>query len=580
MSDRSCPPCLDPEKIVPISRKTTEVFKTGTWTSVRPRFMEKISPCRAGCPAGNNIPGAAAAASRGDFDSALSAFLEESPFPGVCGRVCYHPCQTACNLSGLDGSLNIRALERASAEHGHADPKVLSEAGHDKPVVVVGSGPAGLACAYHLGRLGHPVTVIETAEKPGGLLTRGIPGFRLPPAAVEKDLQRIWKLPVNLNTGRLVDEKNLARLMAKYAAVFLSPGADDHRLLGVPGEALNGVVPGLAFLRSNTLRNRARDADVIVIGGGNTALDAARSALRSGARQVRILYRRSMEQMPAFADEVAEAGAEGVQIETLAAPIAFLGSAGKLEAVRLVELRLGKPEADGRPRPVPINGTQRELACDLAIIAAGQVAKPEPYLRELRWEKGRIWIDGWGRTSQSGVFAGGDLTPAKASVVDAVATGKRAAFGIHLSLAGDLSEDSLQAVTLGPGPAFSLTAWIERPEGWLPNKVARLDSQTLLFTPHKTPLALPVADPAERVRTDCEVVHGLSPSQASEEAERCLHCGTCVGCDRCLTFCPEGAVIPPARKGQEYNVRDEYCKGCSICASVCVRGVMEPGGDQ
>jgi heterodisulfide reductase subunit A len=580
MSDRSCPPCLDPEIIVPISRKTTEEFKTGTWTSARPRFMEKISPCRAACPAGNDIPGAARAASQGDFDTALAAFLEESPLPGVCGRVCYHPCQTACNLSGLDGALNVRALERASAEHGSADPRLLSETGRDKPVVIVGSGPAGLACAYHLGRLGHSVTIMEAAEKPGGLLTRGIPGFRLPLDAVEKDLQRIWSLPVNLHTGSLVDKKGLARLAAEHAAVFLSPGTDAHRPLRVPGEELNGVVPGLAFLRSKALQHQAQGADVVVIGGGNTALDTARTSLRSGARRVRVLYRRTREQMPAFADEVAEAGAEGVEIETLVAPIAFLGSAGKLEAVRLIELRLGTPQADGRLRPVPVDGAEQELACDLAIIAAGQEARPEPFLRELRWENGRVWVDGWGCTSQSGFFAGGDLIPAKASVVDAVATGKRAALGIHLSLTGNLSEDALQAVTLGPGPAFSLAAWIERPEGWLPNKVARPDSHTLLFTPHKSPLTIPEADPAERVRSGVEVTQGLSTSQASEEAERCLQCGTCVGCDRCLTFCPEGAVIPPDRKGEAYTVRDEYCKGCSICASVCVRGVMEPGGDQ
>ena len=157
MPDRTCPPCLDPEMIVPISRQTTEVFKTGTWTSVRPCFVEKISPCRAACPAGNDIPTAARAAAQGDFDAALSAFLEESPLPGVCGRVCYHPCQPACSLAGLEGPVNVRAIERAAADLGNAGPRLLSEAGRNILVAVVGSGPAGLACAYYLGRLGHPV---------------------------------------------------------------------------------------------------------------------------------------------------------------------------------------------------------------------------------------------------------------------------------------------------------------------------------------------------------------------------------------------------------------------------------------
>jgi len=579
MPDRTRPPCLDPEIIVPISRQTTEVFKTGTWTSARPRFIEKISPCRAACPAGNDIPAAARAAALGDFDTALSAFLEESPLPGVCGRVCYHPCQRSCNLIGLDGAVRVRALERAASDHGQAQPRRLSGAGRNKPVAVVGSGPAGLACAYHLGRMGHPVRLLEAAEAAGGLLTRGIPGFRLPPGAVTKDLERIWSLPVTLQTGRVVDQKCLDELVDEHAAVFLALGADAHHRLRVPGEELEGVVPGLAFLRNHALQAFARSADVVVVGGGNTAVDAARIALRCGARRVRVLYRRAKEHMPAFADEVAEAGAEGIKIEPLMAPVGFLGSGGRLEAVRLVQCRLDPAGTSGRPRPVPIEGAQQVMDCDLAIIAAGQEADPEPCLRDLRWEKGRIWIDGWGRTSRSKLFAGGDLTPARATVVDAIASGKRAALGIHLSLTGNRREGALQTVTLGPGPAFSIAAWFERPPGWQPQKVARADANTLLFTPPKPPEALPEADPEERVHSGGEVAPGFAPSQAAAEAERCLCCGTCVGCDRCLTFCPEGAVVAPARVGAEYAIRDEYCKGCSICASVCVRGVMEPGGD-
>jgi NADPH-dependent glutamate synthase beta subunit-like oxidoreductase len=577
MAERTCLPCLDPETIVPISRQTTAVFKTGSWTAVRPRFVEKTSPCRAACPAGNDIVGAARAAALGDFDMALAAFLEESPLPGVCGRVCYHPCQKSCNLIGLEGAVNVRALERAAADHGRAQPRMLSDAGRDKPVAVVGSGPAGLACAYYLARLGHPVSLMEAAEQAGGLLARGIPGFRLPPAVVEGDLQRIWTLPIKLHTRQLVDEKALAVLAATHAAVFLSLGAAEHRMLNVPGEDFDGVVPGLAFLRSSSLKAKARDADVVVVGGGNTALDCARTALRCGARRVRVLYRRTRDFMPAFDDEIAEAGAEGVVIEYLATPIAFLGRAGRLEAVRLVDMHLAAPEADGRLRPVPIGGPAREVSCDLAVIAAGQVAGTEPFLRGLRWEKGRVWVDGWGRTSRPGWFAGGDLTPARASVVDAVAAGKRAALGIHLSLTGSRTDDVLQAVTLGPGPAFSIAAWVEPPPGRLLNRVACPDPNTLLFAPPKPPRPLSEEDPAGRVSSDVEVAKGFSAAEASAEADRCLGCGTCVGCDRCLTFCPEGAVIPPDRIGDDYTVHNEYCKGCSICASVCVRGVVEPG---
>jgi len=221
------------------------------------------------------------------FDTALAAFLEESPLPGVCGRVCYHPCQPSCNRSDLDGAISVRAIERAAADRGQARPQMLSAAGADKPVAVVGSGPAGLACAYHLARLGHPVTLLEAAARAGGLLSSGIPGFRLPAEALKKDLERILSLSVTLKTGYRVDEKRLAELTASHAAVFLASGADVSRPLGVPGEDFSGVLKGLDFLRSEALQRRARDADVVVIGGGNTALDIARPAVRQGASWVR-----------------------------------------------------------------------------------------------------------------------------------------------------------------------------------------------------------------------------------------------------------------------------------------------------
>ncbi|MCJ7830762.1 MAG: FAD-dependent oxidoreductase, partial [Desulfobacterales bacterium] len=383
-----------------------------------------------------------------------------------------------------------------------------------------------------------------------------------------------------LQTGQRIDEKKLARLAASHEAVFLAPGADACQPLGVPGEDLKGVLAGLAFLRSDVLQRRAKDADVVVIGGGNTALDSARLALRAGARRVRILYRRTRDEMPAFADEVAEAGAEGVEIELLLAPVAFLGTSGRLEGVRLISFRLTSPGPDGRLRPVPVDGSEKELACDLAIIAAGQTPRQEPFLQPLRWKEGRVWVDGWNRTSQPKLYAGGDLAPTRASVVDALSTGKRAALGIHLSVAGYLNEEALQAVTLGTGPAFSLTAFFKRPEGWQPNRIACPDPLTLSFAEPQTPVKQPEADPQERVRSGNEVSLGLTESQAIEEAGRCLCCGTCTGCDRCLTFCPEGVIVPPDKTGEAYRVNNDYCKGCSICASVCVRGVMEEGGAQ
>jgi NADPH-dependent glutamate synthase beta subunit-like oxidoreductase len=567
---------LDPEVIVPISRETTEVFKTGSWSSIRPRFIEKTSPCRSACPIGNNISAAARAAAEGDFDAALAAFLEESPLPGVCGRVCYHPCQNSCNRTQADGAVQVRALERAAADFGKAAPKMLSNAGKNSPIAVIGSGPAGLSCAYHLARMGHPVTVFESAYKPGGLLANGIPEFRLPKDVLEKELSRIWELGVSLKTGITIDPAELEKLSQSHEAVFFAPGADAFQSLKILGENLDGVAPGLDFLRQPSLQQKAHHAEVVVIGGGNTALDAARTAVRAGARQVTILYRRTMDEMPAFADEVADAEAEGIVFKTLVAPTSFLGS-HQLEAVRLVRFRLAEPEADGRPRPIPIEGTEENMTCDMAIIAAGQ--KPSDlYLNStLRWEAGKIWVDAWNRTSQTSVFAGGDVTPAKASVVDAMATGKRAALGIHLQTIGQVSDADMQAVCLGSGPAFSLTAWFQRPENWKPDRIAVTDSFTVCMTPQQPPEKLPELDATERIQSSQKSALGYTMEAAGKEAARCLVCGTCVGCNRCMVFCPEGAVIPPEESGGEYLYRDEYCKGCCTCASVCLRGVMEPG---
>ena len=579
MADQPCPACMDPEIMIPISRQTTEVFKTGTWSPVRPRFGEKISPCRSSCPAGNNISAAARAAAEGDYDGALAAFLEETPLPGSCGRVCYHPCQLSCNRRDQDGSVNIRALERAAADYGNAVPTKLSDAGKGKPVAIVGSGPAGLSCAYHLARMGHPVTIYESADRPGGLLARGIPGFRLPEDALKKDLDRIWSLGVNLKTGVKVDQEKLDELCRSYEVVFLSPGADDHQDLGVPGEDLDGVLQGLAFLREVHLQGGAKDKDVFVIGGGNTAIDASRMALRAGAKSVTILYRRTRAQMPAFEDEINEAEAEGVKIKELVAPTAFLGKS-EVNAVKLTKYELGAPGPDDRSRPVATEAPEEIMACDLVIIAAGQKADKTFMTGDLRWKDSRIDVDGWCRTSNPKIFAGGDLTPARASAVDAISTGKRAALGIHLSVAGNLDDETLKAVTLGGGASFSITACFQRSKDWQPEKVAVPSDLTLKMISSQKPEDLPEADAAERVRTNEEVAKGLSFESARKEASRCLVCGTCVGCDRCLVFCPDGAVVPPEEVGGEYLYREEFCKGCGVCASVCLRGVMEMGGNQ
>ncbi|UCD34039.1 MAG: FAD-dependent oxidoreductase, partial [Nitrospiraceae bacterium] len=557
--------CLDPETIIPISRGSTEQFKTGTWSRVRPVFLEKTSPCRAGCPVGNDIPRALYLASEGDYDGALAIFLQESALPGVCGRVCYHPCQAPCNRVELDGAVQIRALERAAADLGTAQPCPLTDAGRGKPVAVVGSGPAGLAAAYHLARMGHPVTVLEADERPGGLLARGIPQFRLPAEVLQKDLDRILSLPIDVKCNRPVDENALKKLRAENQALFLALGADHHQALGLDGEGLSGVLPGLPFLRRSDFQAQARGAHVVVFGGGNTAMDSARTALRSAAAEVTLVYRRSRKEMPALEDEVAEAEEEGVAFRFLAAPMAFIGQGGRLVGVRLMEMTLGMAGLDGRAKPIPLKNSRTDIDCELVIVATGQAVEPVPILNELRWEEGRIWTDESGLTSKSGIFAGGDLTPTRASVVDAMSSGKRAALAIHLALVAEADPESLLDVSLGQGPAFCMEAFFKTVPHWDPHHVVLLDELDRITSPSMPPASLPQRDPAERAQSFDEVSFSLNADQASKEANRCYFCGTCVGCDRCYIFCPEGAVVPPVDEDGTYDAHNDYCKGCGTC---------------
>lgn len=566
--------CLDPEIIIPISRGSTEHFKTGTWSRLRPVFAEKIAPCRAACPIGNDIPRALYRSSQEDYDGALAVFLQESPLPGVCGRVCYNPCQVPCNRVELDGAVQIRALERASAELGSADPRPLTDAGQGKPVAVVGAGPAGLTAAYHLARMGHPVTLLDAQDRPGGILARGIPPFRLPPKALKNELDRLFSLPITLQTNTRVDANALSRLLDIHEAVFLAIGATEHQRMGIAEEDSKGIIPGLAFLRSADLQGKAKGAEVIVIGGGNTAMDAARTALRRGAKRVTILYRRTRAEMPAFADEISEAEEEGIAMEFLAGPVAFVGANGRVAGVKVVQMELGPEGADGRPKPVPVKGSDHELSCDMAIVATGQGLASADILKDLRLEDGRVWVDALGQTAQTRLFAGGDLTPTRATVVDAMASGKRAAVGIHLTLCANADPKSLVGVTLGEGPGFSIEAFFNPLDQWDPHHIVTMDELDRLTSPMIPPIPLPHHATGERIKSFDEVGLTFTADQATGEANRCFFCGSCVGCDRCYIFCPEGAVIPPEEMGQAYTAHDDYCKGCGICASVCIRGVL------
>ena len=571
----SIPGCLDPERIVPISRSSTAVFKTGTWSAHRPEHREKSSPCRVACPAGTNIPSALFAASQGDFDGALSAFLEESPLPGVCGSVCYHPCEKECNRGPWDGSVHIRTLERAAADYGNALPVPLTDTGRKHPVTVIGSGPAGLSAAYHLARMGHPVRLIEGREEPGGLLRTGIPLYRLPQAVFERDLERIRSLDIEIRTGERIGAKELEGLRARSSALFLALGAQRSLSVEAHGMDLDGVLSGLDFLikvrRGELVELHGR---VVVIGGGNVAVDAARSACRLGADKVELVCLEQRDDMPAHERERGDALEEGILFHNGWGPKRVLEKEKRVIGVEFVQCT-SVYDAQGRFHPSFEESELLNLEADWVILAIGQAPDMTPFKGIPLAEKGCVEVDAATlATTWEGVFSGGDFVTGPRSVAEAIGAGKRAALSIHLYTRGLPLRDADKKAVLGEGPGFSIHALFHAREGWDSKSVVRFeDLEPLFLDLHPRP-SLDRLGSAERIKGFQEVDLPLNPREAVQQAGRCFFCGTCTGCDRCFLYCPEASLLAPDETCAVYRPDSEYCKGCAVCAAVCPRGVM------
>ncbi|WP_406616322.1 NADH-quinone oxidoreductase subunit NuoF [Candidatus Caldatribacterium sp.] len=466
------------------------------------------APCQHACPLGIDIPAYVALAKEGDYIRALEVIREDNPLPSVCGRVCHRPCEAKCRRGQLDEPVAIDDIKRFVADYARKNrialPVVL-ERKRDASVAVVGSGPAGLTCAYYLARFGYDVTVFEALPIPGGMLAVGIPPYRLPREALEYDLAQIKASGVRIECNKALGRDfTLSELRQKFDAVFLGIGAWKNVPLGVLGEDLDGVVPALEFLKRVNLGEEVpKPRKAVVIGGGNAAMDAARTLLRLGA-EVHVAYRRTRGEMPAIPEEIEDAEKEGVVFHFLVAPLEIVGENGKVKGVRFQRMRLGAFDRSGRRRPVPVEGAEFFLDCDLVVSAVGQ--KPD-----LTGIAEGIELDAWGNikvdrytlsTTLDGVFAGGDAIGQEATVVHAMALGKKAAHSIHEYLRKKKGEEAEIVVRL------------ERP------KVIE-EPPVLEEIPRVCPPELPVA---ERIRNFAEVKLCFDEESARREAARCLRC--------------------------------------------------------
>lgn len=537
--------------ILSISLQSTLWNKTGTWRYLRPAYISSRAPCSQACPIEQDIPFYLTSLADGNLKEAWEKMLEANPFPAVCGRVCHHPCERECNRRKYDEALAIHALERFLGDWGMKEgKKERKRVRRNEKVAIIGSGPAGLSCAYFLARKGYPVRVFEERSEPGGMLRYGIPEYRLPRKVLNKEIERIESLGVQIQVGtRFGSDLGLEDLQP-YRAVFLATGAQAEQRPMITGVGHRGVWPGLSFLREIHSRKRPPVGEkVVVIGGGNTAIDSARAAWRLGSK-VTVVYRRGKEDMPAIAEEVEEAGKEGVEFIFNAAPVKVIGKNGRAQAIECLRTKPGKPDASGRKKPVPIKGSDFRLPADSLILAVGERADLSFLPPGVKAENGLTTTDFWGRTPVPGIFAGGDTATGQGYVSQAIGSGKRAALSI---------ERFLQKDRFDPPPNGREIAGFER---------INLD-----YFPRAPRAALPSLPVRARAGSFREVHGNLRGLKGQKEAERCFSCGNCIRCNVCLVVCPDVAIsFDEKEKG--YLIDTEHCKGCGICVVECPRSAM------
>jgi NADPH-dependent glutamate synthase beta subunit-like oxidoreductase len=521
--------------------------KTGSWRTERPVYVDRLPPCNNACPAGENIQQWLYEAEEGGagYERAWRRIMEDNPFPAIMGRVCYRPCETACNRRQLDEAVGINSVERFLGDEAIRQGWQLEVTARPsgKRVLVVGAGPSGLSAAYHLARLGHEVVVRDAGPKPGGMMRFGIPTYRLPRDVLDAEIQRILELGVVLELDHKVTSIVEEMEGDRFDAAFLAVGAHLGKRAYIPAGEAAKILDAVSVLRSMEGEEKPMlGRRVVVYGGGNTAMDVARTAKRLGAEEAIVVYRRTRDRMPAHDFEVEEAEEEGVLMK-------WLSTIKHADGGRLV---LEKMELDDTGFPQP-TGELEELEADSLVLALGQETDLSLLdgVPGLEVEDGVVSVGPNMMTGHPGLFAGGDMVPAERTVTVAVGHGKKAARHIDAWLRG-AERDAVPKHELADFELLNTWYYADAPRS-----------------------VQPKLELARRRSTFEEVTGGLDESTALYEARRCLSCGNCFSCDNCYGVCPDNAVLKLMDPDEPYAIDLDYCKGCGICAAECPCGAIE-----
>jgi NADPH-dependent glutamate synthase beta subunit-like oxidoreductase len=516
---------------------------TGTWRSERPVYVDRLPPCNQACPAGENIQAWLYHAESGDYEAAWRVLMVDNPLPAVHGRVCYRPCETACNRGQLDQAVSVHAVERFLGDEALKQGwTVAPGTASGKRVLVVGAGPSGLSAAYHLRRLGHGVTIHDAGPVAGGMMRFGIPKYRLPRDVLDGEIRRIQDLGVAIELDSKVAD--LPRLMREggFSAAFVAVGAHLAKRTGIPAREAGKILDAVSLLRGLESGEKPQlGRRVVVYGGGNTAIDAARTAKRLGAEEALIVYRRNRAQMPAHDFEVEEALEEGVVVR-------WLETIKRIEETTFTVEKMALDQT-GWPQPT---GEFETIEADTLVLALGQNADTR-FLEavpdiEIATD-GVVQVDAQMMTGHPGVFCGGDMVPAERTVTIAVGHGKKAARNIDAYLRGE---------TYQAPPK---------------HEIAEFETLNTWYYTDADQSVQPALDLARRQASFDEIHGSLDQTIALFEARRCLSCGNCFECDNCYGICPDNAVIKLG-PGKRFRFNYDYCKGCGMCATECPCGAV------